>query len=361
MAAVDKLLIYLRDQGASDLHLVADMPPRVRVRGGLVPISGMPPLSNKQVRGLMREIVDDEQWQTYEHTFELDFAYSIAGVARFRGNVFHQTTGAAAVFRMIPDKIMSIEQLKMPPAVEQFAHIPSGLVLVTGPTGSGKSTTLAAIINTINNTYERHILTIEDPIEFVHTPKRSMISHREVGEHTESFASALRSAMRQNPDVILVGELRGPEIELAIAAAEMGMLVFGTLHTNSASKAIDRLIDAVEPDAQEQIRIALSEALAGVVAQLLLKTADGTGRVAAVEVLVKTSGLPNIIREANTPQIVSTIQAGRAQGMQLMDDHLMELRKEGIITAHDAYMAAVDKMRFEDQPEQTPESDDLGG
>jgi len=349
VAAVDKLLTYLRDQGGSDMHLVAGMPPRVRVRGGLVPISGMAGLSNKQVRGLIREIVNDTHWEAYNEELELDFAYSLAGVARFRGNAFNQSSGAAVVFRIIPDKILSIEELKMPPVVERLAHTPSGLILVTGPTGSGKSTTLAAIIDAINNTYQRHILTLEDPIEFVHPPKRSMISQREVLDHTASFASALRAAMRQNPDVILVGELRGPEIELAIAAAEMGMLVFGTLHTNSASKAIDRLIDAVPPAAQEQVRIGLSEALAGIVAQLLLKTADGQGRVAAVEVLLKTSGLPNIIREANTSQIVSTIQGGKAQGMQLMDDHLMELRHKGIITPHDAYMNAADKMRFEEQ------------
>ena len=348
MAAVDKLLTYLRDNGGSDLHLVADQRPRVRIRGGLLPITGMPALTHKQVRGLIREIVSDAHWESYEKDLELDFAHALDGVGRFRGNAFHQASGAAVVFRIIPDKILSIEELKMPSVVERFAHIPSGLVLVTGPTGSGKSTTLAAISDAINATYERHILTIEDPIEFVHPPKRSMISQREVGEHTKSFASALRAAMRENPDVILVGELRGPEIELAIAAAEMGMLVFGTLHTNSASKAIDRLIDAVEPDAQEQVRIGLSEALAGVVAQLLLRTADGAGRVAAVEVLVRTSGLPNIIREGNISQIVSSIQAGKAHGMQLMDDHLMELRETGVISPHDAYMAALDKMRFEE-------------
>jgi twitching motility protein PilT len=347
MAQIDQLLRYLKQSGGSDLHIAAGIPPRVRGRGALTNVQGMRAFTDGEVRAWLRELASPAQWHEYENSLDLDFAYAIAGVGRFRANYFFQENGAAAVFRLIPEQVKTLESLNMPPAVESFAHLHSGLVLVTGPTGSGKSTTLAAIIDKINATYEKHILTIEDPIEFVHQNQRSMISQREVGAHTKTFESALRAGLRENPDVILVGELRGREVELALAAAEMGMLVFGTLHTNSAAKTIDRLIDIFPTDEQEQIRMSLSEALAGVVAQLLVPTADGKGRVAAIEILMKTSGLPNIIREGNTPQLLSMMQGGRQVGMQTMDDALEVLFRKGVVRGKDVLQRASDKGRFE--------------
>lgn len=347
MARIDALLKHLKKNNGSDLHLSAGIPPRMRGRGKLATISGTRDLEDADLRAMMREIVNVDQWHEYETKLELDFAYGIKGVGRFRGNFFFQENGAGAVFRLVPEEVKTLESLNMPAALETFAHLRSGLVLVTGPTGSGKSTTLAAIIDKINATYDKHILTIEDPVEFVHKNQRSMISQREVGTHTKTFESALRAALRENPDVILVGELRGREVELALAAAEMGSLVFGTLHTNSAAKTVDRLIDIFPTDEQEQIRMSLSEALAGVVSQLLVPTADGQGRVAAIEILMKTSGLPNIIREGNTPQLLSMMQGGRSVGMQTMDDALEALLRKGVVRAKDVLQRAVDKQRFE--------------
>ncbi|HEX7481007.1 MAG TPA: PilT/PilU family type 4a pilus ATPase, partial [Polyangiales bacterium] len=248
MARIDSLLRHVKAKQGSDLHLVAGIEPRIRSRGALAAISGTHQLVDADLRAMLRELTTPAQWASYEATLELDFAYSLAGTGRFRANYFFHENGAAAVFRLVPDQIQPLEQLNMPAVVESFAHLRSGLVLVTGPTGSGKSTTLAAIIDKINATYDKHILTLEDPIEFVHQNKRSMISQREIGTHTRSFESALRAALRENPDVILVGELRGTEVELALAAAEMGTLVFGTLHTNSAAKTVDRLIDIFPND-----------------------------------------------------------------------------------------------------------------
>jgi twitching motility protein PilT len=347
MPRLDQLLRQLKDQGGSDLHLAAGLAPRIRVSGHLVPVDGWEPLSDDELRALMREVADDDTWAEYE-AHDADFAYGLAGVARFRANYFVQERGAGAVFRIIPEKILTLEDLRLPPAIETLCHLRSGLVLVTGPTGSGKSTTLAAIIDRINTTYARHVVTIEDPIEFVQPPKQSTFSQREVGRHTASFAGALRAAIRQNPDIILVGEMRDREtIALAITAAEMGVLVFGTLHTNSAAKTIDRLIDAFPANEQEQIRISLSESVAGIVSQLLLRTADGKGRVAVNEILLRTSALPNVIREGNTPMLVSIIQGGRSLGMQSMDDALFAVAKAGEVLARDAYMKAQDKQRFE--------------
>jgi twitching motility protein PilT len=265
MARIDAFLRHLKSSGGSDLHFVAGLSPRMRVHGHLSVLPGVGAARHDELRALLREIVTDAQWRQYEHELELDFAHGIPGVGRFRANYFVQESGSAAVFRLIPEQIPALRELSMPEAVTRFAHLRSGLVLVTGPTGSGKSTTLAAIIDTINETYPKHIITLEDPIEFVHPSKVSTISQREIGTHCKDFHSALRGAIRQNPDVILVGELRGKEVELAILAAEMGALVFGTLHTNSAVKTIDRLIDIFPTDQQEQIRIGLAEALAGVV------------------------------------------------------------------------------------------------
>lgn len=347
MAAINAFLKHVKANNGSDLHLVANAEPRIRARGALEVIERSSVLTAADLRAMMREITTEAQWRDYEEHLELDFAYAIPRVGRFRANYFYQASGVAAVFRLIPETIASLKELDMPQVLARFAHLRSGLVLVTGPTGSGKSTTLAAIINEINENHAKHIVTIEDPVEFVHQNKVSVFSQREVGTHVKSFASALRGAMRQNPDVVLVGEMRGPEVELAIRAAEMGALVFGTLHTNSAVKTIDRLIDIFPTDQQDQIRISLSEALAGVVSQLLVPTADGRGRVAALEILFKTSALPNIIREGNTVQLLTVLQGGKSHGMQTMDEALEQLVKQGKVRPKDAYQRASDKAYFE--------------
>ena len=348
MARIDQLFHYLQDHKGSDLHLAAGLEPRIRVHGSLEPIAGWPVLSDADLLDLLRELTSDAQWQEYTGCGDLDFAYGLEGVARFRANFLRQENGCGAVFRIIPEKIVPLEELNLPKAIDSLAHFQQGLVLVTGPTGSGKSTTLAAIIDKINTTYQKHIVTIEDPVEFVHQNKLSVFSQREVGTDTESFGTALRAAIRQDADVILVGEMRDLEtISLAITAAEMGALVFGTLHTNGAANTVDRLIDAFPAEEQSQIRTTLAESLSGVVSQLLLKTADGQGRCAVNEILLKTAGLANVIREGNTPMITSIIQGGRAQGMQLMDDALMVLVEQKRITPHEAYMKATNKAKFE--------------
>jgi len=305
-------------------------------------------LDDATLRALLREIVSADQWADYESSGDLDFAYGLPGVARFRANYLVQQNGAGAVFRIIPEQILTVEQLALPPAITKLADLSKGLVLVTGPTGSGKSTTLAAIVDHINKSYSKHIVTIEDPVEFVHQNQQSVLSHREVGTHTQGFGPALRSAIRQDADVVLVGEMRDREtIALAITAAEMGMLVFGTLHTNSAAKTIDRIIDAFPAKEQNQVRISLSESLAAVVSQLLVPTADGKGRCAVHEILLRTSGLPNIIREGKITMLNSLIEGGKSQGMQTMDDTLFALVKAGRIRGSDAFMKATNKGRFE--------------
>jgi len=348
MAKIDELFRYLKQNKGSDLHLAAGLAPRIRRHGALEEVEGWDVLSDDELMELLHEIADKDGWESYVECGDLDFAYGLEGVARFRANFLRQENGAAAVFRIIPEKIMTVEDLGMPAAIERLAHLRQGLVLVTGPTGSGKSTTLAAIIDRINSTYEKHIVTIEDPVEFVHPNKKCVISQREVGHDTDSFASALRAAVRQDADVILVGEMRDLEtISLAITAAEMGTLVFGTLHTNSAAKTIDRLIDAFPAEEQAQIRTTLAESIAGIVSQLLHPTVDGHGRCASHEILLKTSGLSNIIREGNTPMLLSVIQGNRSIGMQMMDDSLAELVEAGKITPHTAYLKANDKARFD--------------
>ena len=343
-----ELFHYLRDNKGSDLHLAAGLEPRIRRHGSLEAVEGWSVLSHEELSGLLREIADEKDWAEYEKAGDLDFAYGMEGVARFRANFLRQENGAGAVFRIIPEEIVSLEQLKLPKAIEGLAHLRQGLVLVTGPTGSGKSTTLAAIIDLINTTYAKHIVTIEDPVEFVHRNKKSVFSQREVGADTESFGAALRAAIRQDADVILVGEMRDLEtISLAVTAAEMGALVFGTLHTNGAANTIDRLIDAFPADEQAQIRTTLAESIAGIVSQLLLRTADGKGRCAVNEILLKTAGLPNVVREGNTPMIQTIIQSGKNMGMQLMDDALMALVEAKRITPHEAFMKAANKGRFE--------------
>jgi twitching motility protein PilT len=348
MARIDELFQYLKDNKGSDLHLAAGLEPRIRVHGSLESVRGWPVQSHDDLMSLLREIVNDSQWEDYTGCGDLDFAYGLEGVARFRANFLRQENGCGAVFRIIPEDIVPLEALNLPKAIETLAHLQQGLVLVTGPTGSGKSTTLAAIIDRINSTYTKHIVTIEDPVEFVHKDKLSVFSQREVGTDTESFGAALRAAIRQDADVILVGEMRDLEtISLAVTAAEMGALVFGTLHTNGAANTIDRLIDAFPAEEQAQIRTTLAESIAGIVSQLLLKTADGHGRCAVNEILLKTAGLPNVIREGNTPMITSIIQGGRTSGMQLMDDALMALVEQKRITPREAYMKATNKAKFE--------------
>ena len=348
MARIDDMLRHLKDHDGSDLHLAAGIVPRIRSHGELVEVEGWSELTDESLREIVREIATESDWQSFEECGDLDFAYGLKGVARFRANYFVQERGAGAVFRIIPEEIMTLEDLKLPEAVGSLCHLKQGLVLITGPTGSGKSTTLAAVINEINRTYSRHIVTIEDPVEFVHQNQDSILSHREVGSHTLGFSPALRASIRQDADVVLVGEMRDMEtIALAITAAEMGMLVFGTLHTNSAVKTVDRIVDAFPADEQNQIRVSLSESLAGVVSQLLLRTVDGKGRCAVHEILLKTSGLANVIREGNTPMLNSIIQSGKQQGMQSMDDALFAAVESGKIRAADAHMKANDKARFE--------------
>jgi len=345
---VDDLLRTLKEVGGSDLHLAAGLEPRIRAKGLLGPVEGWEPLTNDQLLELLQPIAGERHWDDYTRTHDMDFAYGLEGVARFRANYFMQQNGAGAVFRIIPEDIVTLEELKLPEAVGRLANVQQGLVVITGPTGSGKSTTLAAIIDRVNREQNKHIVTIEDPVEFVHQNQKSVMSHREVGEHTQGFAPALRAAVRQDADVVLVGEMRDMEtISMAITAAEMGMLVFGTLHTNGAAKTINRIIDAFPSSEQAQVRISLSESLAAVVSQLLLPKADGKGRVAVNEILLRTSGLPNLIREGNTQMISSVIQSGKGEGMQGMDDALMELVQQDVITAREAYMKAIDKARFE--------------
>lgn len=349
MAAVlDALLRHLRNVGGSDLHIAAGLAPRVRVRGLLEGVPNLAVLDSAAVLALLQEVCDTAHWDAFCADSDVDFAYSLAGAGRFRVNYLQQENGAAAVFRLVPDTVTPLSSLGVPQALEQLAQLRSGLVLVTGPTGSGKSTTLAAILDRINQTSARHIVTIEDPIEFVHQSKQSILSQREIGQHADSFAGALRAAIRQDADVILVGELRDPEtIALALLAAEIGCLVLSTLHTNSAAKSIDRIIDACAIEDQSHVRLLLSEALSAVVAQILMPTKDGTGRVPVNEILLKTSALPNLIRENNVPMLMTMMQSGRALGMQTMDDALEQVVKSGVVHYQDALRRSVDRVRFE--------------
>jgi twitching motility protein PilT len=346
-ATIDKFFRALQDQGGSDLHIQAGQPPKFRIHGRLEPLN-MPSLSDKEARKLLYEILDKRKIDRFEDNMDLDFAYEVPGVARFRCNYLMQQHGVGAVFRIIPTKIMTVEDLGVPDVILNFCALKAGLVLVTGPTGSGKSTTLAAMIDNINATQAKHIITIEDPIEFVHPNKKSVLTQREVGNDTDTFASALRAAAREDPDVILVGEMRDlVTIGLAITSAEMGNLVFGTLHTNSAAKTIDRVIDVFPEDQQSQIRTMLSVSLQGVVAQLLMRRTDGSGRVPVNEVLIGSSALGAIIREGAIHKVVSYLESGRGQGMMLMDDSIQRVLKAGLVSPNEAYMKANDKSRFE--------------
>jgi twitching motility protein PilT len=347
MPRLDRLLLDMFENGASDLHVVVDQKPKYRIDGDVVVIDNYPVLDRRGVEDHLFEIMTTDQRDTYLEKLDFDFAYGIEDKFRYRCNYFFQRTGYGAVFRIIPTKILTLEQLNLPPVLKQLTNLRSGLVLVTGPTGSGKSTTLAAMIDYINETQRRHILTIEDPVEFVHRNKKSVISHREVGQHTDSFGSALRAVTRQDADVVLVGEMRDLEtISLALSAAAMGTLVYGTLHTNSAPKTIDRIIDVFPTDQQPQVRTMLAESLRGIVAQQLLRKKSGKGRVAVNEILVSNRAVASIIREGKIEKIISILQSGGREGMQTMDDALMKLVKEGTIDGRDAYMKALDKKNF---------------
>ena len=347
MARIDALFKMMKEQGASDLHLSTGAPPIFRLHGDMVRLN-FKSLSHEELTAILFEILSEKQREEFESRRDLDFAYAIHGFARFRGNVFMQHKGIGAVFRIIPAKILSADDLGLPEGVRKMTLLKKGLVLVTGPTGSGKSTTLAAMIDLINSTRQDHILTLEDPLEFIHENKESLLNQRQIGEHSESFSAALRAALREDPDVILVGEMRDLEtISLAMTAAETGHLVFGTLHTNSASKTVDRIIDAFPKDGQEQVRTMLSESLRGVVCQQLLKTAEGKGRVAAMEIMTGTPAVANLIREGKTFQIPSIIQTGKKDGMQLMDQHILELLKTKKIAPEEAYRCAQEKRHFE--------------
>src|ERR671939_1644207 len=327
------ILLKVVEHKASDLHITSGAPPTVRVRGSLVPLEGMPNLTPTDTREIVYAILSSSQRQSLETDWQLDFAYSVPGVGRFRVNTFFQRGTLGAAFRLIPSETVPIEQLGLPPVVREFAKKPRGIVLVTGPTGSGKSTTLASLINEINETREEHILTIEDPIEFLHRHKRCIINQRELGGDAKSFSMALKAALRQDPDVILVGEMRDLEtISTALTAAETGHLVFATLHTQDCAQTVDRIIDVFPPSQQDQVRVQLSVALQGICTQQLLPTADGRGRTLAAEVLVPTPAVRNLIREGKTHQIYSAIQTGGAHGMQTMDGALAELVRKGKIT-----------------------------
>lgn len=346
MAKIDAFFKLMNDQGASDLHLAAGQPPALRIRGDVERIK-YKVLDNDSLRAMLYEIAPEDKVKVFEETGDVDFGYEIPGLARYRANFFMHKNGVGAVFREIPSTIMTAEDLGLPPVISKLASLPRGLVLVTGPTGSGKSTTLAAIVDVANRSRKDHIITIEDPIEFVHKSQGCIVNQREIGLHTNSFHSALRGALREDPDIILVGELRDLEtISLAIEAASTGHLVFGTLHTTSAPKTVDRVIEVFPANQQSQIRSTLSDGLRAVVAQVLFKRIDTKGRVPALEILIATPAARNLIREAKTHQLPSVMQTGKRYGMQLLDDAIMDLFNKGYISGDDAYLKANEKSRF---------------
>jgi len=346
MAKIDAFFQLMHDQGASDLHLVSGQQPVIRIRGEMERVK-FDVLENDGLKAILYEITPEHKIKQFEETGDVDFAYEIPGLARYRANFFQQKFGVAAVFREIPSTILTCQDLGLPPVISKLASLPRGLVLVTGPTGSGKSTTLAAIIDEANRTRKDHIITVEDPIEFVHKSQSCVVNHREVGVHTKTFSAALRGALREDPDIILVGELRDLEtISLAVEAASTGHLVFGTLHTTSAPKTVDRIIEVFPASEQMQIRSTLADGLRAVIAQVLFKRIDKKGRCAALEILIANSAVRNLIRESKTFQIPSMIQTGKKYGMQLLDDAILELLTKGWISADEAYNKSNDKTKF---------------
>ena len=346
MAKIDAFFQLMHDQGASDLHLVTGQQPALRIRGEIERIK-YNVLENDELKAMLYEIAPEHKVKQFEEVGDVDFAYEIPNLARYRANFFMQKYGVAAVFREVPTKIMTAQQLGLPPVVSRLASLPRGLVLVTGPTGSGKSTTLAAIIDEANRTRKDHIITIEDPIEFVHQSQGCIVNHREVGIHTKTFSAALRGALREDPDIILVGELRDLEtIQMAIEAASTGHLVFGTLHTTSAAKTVDRIIEVFPANEQMQIRSTLADGLRAVIAQVLFKRIDKKARIPALEILIANSAVRNLIRESKTYQLPSMMQTGKKYGMQLLDDAIMDLMNKGWISQDDAYSKANDKTKF---------------
>ena len=343
---IAELLLFSHKQGASDLHLSAGEPPRIRVHGDMMPVK-VAPLDKKEVHNMIYDILNDRQRKIFEETHDIDFSMELGEIARFRVNVFVQHRGEAAVFRTIPSEVIPFDKLGLPAPLRNFAKLEKGIVLVTGPTGSGKSTTLAAIIDLINDERHGHILTIEDPIEFVHKSKNCLISQREVGPHTHSFANALRGALREDPDVILVGEMRDLEtIQLALTAAETGHLVFGTLHTSSAPKTVDRIVDVFPAEEQAQIRAMFAASCRSVVSQVLMKKKGGKGRVAAQEIMMGTPAVRNLIREGKIAQLPSALQTGQKWGMQTLDQHLKDLVMKGLVEKDDALIYATDQELF---------------
>ncbi|MFN3410090.1 MAG: type IV pilus twitching motility protein PilT [Limisphaerales bacterium] len=363
MAKIDAFFNLMFEQKASDLHMSSGNPPILRINGEMQRVD-YPPLENDSLKQMLYEIAPEYKIKTFEETGDVDFGYEIPGLSRFRVNFFNQKNGIAAVFRQIPSKVLSFEDFEkfdapLPAVLKKFAMLHRGLVVVTGPTGSGKSTTLAAMVDYANKNRKDHIITVEDPIEFVHESKSCLVNHREVGVHTRSFASALRGALREDPDIILVGEMRDLEtIELALVAASTGHLVFGTLHTPSAAKTVDRIIDVFPADQQNKIRTTLSEALKGVIAQNLFKRVDKKGRCAALEILVFNTAVANLVREGKTHQIPGMIQVGKKLGNQPLDDAIMEHLRMKRISPEEAYEKALDKKKFRPFLTQPPEDED---
>ncbi len=347
MPRIDSILQLVQAQGASDLHLVSGSPPMLRLHGDLHPIE-YAPLTSEVIVGLLAEIMTEEQILRYQALEEVDFAYEVPGVVRLRCNVYQQANGMAAAFRLLPTRVLTVEQLGLPPQVLRFAELDRGLVVVTGPPGSGKSTTLAAIVDHVNRTRRKHVITLEDPIEYLHANQSCLMNQREVGSNTRSFGAALRAALREDPNVILVGEMRDREsLALANSAAETGQLVHGALHTHSANTTVDRILDAFPADQQNQVRTQLAESLRGIVAQRLVKRADGRGRVAAVEILFGSHAVANLIREKKTYQIASVMQTSRRDGMQTFEDSLLALVKSGVVAREEAAAYAVDPEALE--------------
>ncbi|PIR31709.1 MAG: twitching motility protein PilT [Alphaproteobacteria bacterium CG11_big_fil_rev_8_21_14_0_20_44_7] len=349
MEDISELLNLTKKNNASDLHLSAKKPPIMRINGDMIRVDSVPALTPEQVKSMIYSIMSEQQRATFEKEFEMDFAISFSEDARFRVNAFNTIDGPAAVFRVIPGKILSLEEVGAPPILAELTQKEKGLILVTGPTGSGKSTTLAAMIDHINTRQRKHIITIEDPIEFTHQSKQSLINQREVGIHTKAFSRALKAALREDPDVILVGELRDLEtVHLALTAAETGHIVFGTLHTSSAPKTIDRIIDVFPANEKEMIRSMLSSSIEAVITQKLLKRKDGSGRVACHEIMLGSQPIRNLIRENRIPQIGSMIQIGSKQGMKLMKDSVYQLLQDDIIDKETAMQAAAEKTATDD-------------